>query len=56
MIRKEISRVELEKLYKTSSVRRAAAQLGLSVASFYKLLDKAGIERKAEHITYDVVE
>ena len=53
----KISKADLRRLYTTLTVREAAKQLGIQVATFYKLLDRAGIERKnADRIDYELID
>ncbi len=47
MKRKPISRDELRSLYNDCTVKEAADQLNLTLTGFYRLIDDAGIERKA---------
>ena len=49
MKKMSVSKKELEHIYHNMTVRKAAEFYGLKVASFYYLLDKAGIERKIKY-------
>ncbi len=44
---KQISRTELEHIYDTMPVHEAVKHLDICLATFYRLLDTAGIPRKA---------
>jgi hypothetical protein len=46
MIRKQVTRDELERLYQTMTVREACEELGTNMYTFYKLIDEAGIPRR----------
>lgn len=53
----QISKAELLRLYTTLTVREAAEKLDIHPATFYKLLDRAGIERKnADRIDYELID
>ena len=47
MSHKTISRSELARIYREMRVRDACEYLGVTLYTFYKAIDGAGIERKA---------
>lgn len=53
---KQISRAELKAAYETMSVRKAAARFGVSVATFYKLLDRAGIKLRGKREAFEIID
>ena len=52
----QISRKELERAYHEMLVPDAAKKYGVSVVTFYGMLDEAKIPRKMPRKTYEIIE
>ena len=56
MAKRIISREALQTAYNIMTVQKAAKKFGVSVVTFYELLDRAGIKRKKPRTQYEIVD
>lgn len=47
----KVSKKELTKMYEDMSAKEACLELGVCLATFYKMIDAAGIKRKRKNIS-----